>query len=740
MHRQLELCWILKIIVKGIVQGVGFRPQIARTARSLGLAGYVRNVGSHVEIYIEGDGNAFLEEFKKHLPPLSRISSVEVNNEPPSMVYEGFEIAESGRGYKNYMFPSDTALCDECVNDIFEDGNRRYRYPFTNCVNCGARYSVIDDLPYDRSRTSMNSFAMCQSCMHEFLDDANRRYDAQTISCPQCGPKYTLYDPAGHELAAADPTAAFAHAIDDGKIGVVKSWGGMHITVNVERAEQFRGWYRRPTKPFAIMVRSAEAARQYVRMDGEEEKVLSSPERPIVLLEKRDASDPLLEAVSPGLPNVGVYLPYSGVHHILFSILHHDAIISTSANFPNEPMVVENGKAFSLGADVYLLHNRRIVNRTDDSVARVLNGRRMFIRKSRGFVPDILKIDYGGSHLSLGSEMNSRISITKDGYMFSSQYLGDISNYSSLMFMEETVHHFMKMLDVDRVDSIAVDMHPQFAYRRFAAELAGRFQIPIREIQHHHAHAASLMLDSGRSDLVAIALDGTGYGTDGSVWGGEILEARASSFRRIGSLEQFPLPGGEAAIRHPMRMVYAFNELLGGVLDLDYDRDLFGKLVGRSVKSSSFGRVLDCIAAYLGVCDSMHYDGEPAMRLERLLTHGRRRFEFNAEWATADGCRTVLLKPLFETLFTLKLTNARDRADAAYSMVDSIVEAMGTIASDHAQATGSAVGLTGGVSYNTAVNDMLRKVVEEPVLHSRIPNGDGGISSGQNIVQSAMME
>ncbi len=729
----------MKFIVRGIVQGVGFRPYVARTARRLGLSGYVKNVGSYVEIYIDGDAAGFLNALMASLPPLSRVESVEQVEEPPGSAFSGFEIVHSGAGYKNYMFPSDTALCDECVSDIFDRGNRRYMYPFTNCVNCGARYSVIYDLPYDRERTSMRDFPMCGSCLSEFSDDGDRRFDAQTISCPECGPVYTLYDRDGKKVETQEPIREYARILDEGLIGVAKSWGGMHISVAVDRASEFRRWYRRPTKPFAVMVKDVMTARRYAEVGNDEERLLQSPERPIVLLQKKEVAGGVLEAISPGLPNVGIYLPYSGMHHILFSMLKHDALINTSCNFADEPMIVENSEAFQMKADFYLLHNRQIVSRIDDSVVRVQSGRRMYIRKSRGYVPDVIRVPFGGSFLSLGAEMNSRISLTKDGFMYSSQYLGDISHYNSMMFLEKTVRSFMRMLDVDRLDGISLDMHPLFAYRRFASQLAVESSLDTIEVQHHHAHAASLLLDSGLESMVAVTLDGTGYGTDGMIWGGEVLHADSKSFSRVASLEEIPLAGGDAAVRQPFRLVYAINELAGRPLALDYDSDLYSKMMRKAVRTTSFGRVLDALAAYLGVCTSMHYDGEPAMKLERLLFHGRPSYEFESEIQSSGGRKVLRVVPLFEQLFRLKLENERQKADAAFSFVNELVRGMSQLSADYASAKGLRVGLTGGVSYNAVISSIFEKSSGgDIVFHRSVPNGDNGISAGQGLVASAI--
>lgn len=732
----------MKIKVTGVVQGVGFRPQVARIARSLDLRGYVKNVGSYVEIFLEDHEQEFLEAFKADLPPLARIEAITLLDEGPSSNYDGFAIIKSTEGYKNYMFPADTAVCGDCLDEMFDEENRRYLYPFTNCVNCGARYTVAYDLPYDRDRTSMSSYDMCDECKAEFLNPGNRRFDAQTISCPACGPRYALYDSSGSPINTNEPIGEYAKAIDRGKIGVAKSWGGMHISVTLDNIERFRKWYRRPTKPFAVMVRDIDAALKYANLSMHEIELLSSRHRPIVLVNKKDFEDPTLDLVSPGLPNIGLYLPYAGLHHVLFHYLESDAIINTSGNFPNDPMIINNEDVFRLNADYYLLHDREIVNRTDDSLIRSDGEHAYFIRKSRGYVPDIINVDYQEKYLAFGAEMNSRISISRDGYLFSSQYLGETSYYNNMEFLESTVHRFLKMLEIERLDGIAIDMHPQFAYRKFAAELAQESGVKVKEIQHHHAHAASLMFDNSENRMLVMAMDGTGYGTDGKIWGGEVLDSSFDRFDRVASLEEIPMPGGESAIRSPMKIVYGINEMLGGPLDFPYDADLYNRVVKNSIKTTSFGRVLDGLSAYLGICDAMRYDGEPAMKLEKYLHLGSRRFDMKAGTESMDGRKIFRTLPLFQQLFDLKIKTERDKADAAFSFVYALLEEIADYSIDYAEKKGINIGLTGGVSYNSAITNTLKALLGDvPLrLHNSIPNGDGGISTGQNLVLSKILE
>jgi len=370
----------MKIFIRGTVQGVGFRPTVYRVAKSLGLSGYVLNKGSNVEIGIKEDEKVekFLTSLMKGLPPLASIDETELKDEPIGG-YEDFKILNSSEGQKTSVTPVDTSICEECVKELFDADNRRYLYPFINCTSCGARFSVIENVPYDRANTSMRDFKMCEECFAEYINPLDRRFHAQTISCPECGPKYTLYRKDKEVIVEKrNPIEAFARLIDEGAIGVAKSWGGMHIICEFDQAKRLRRLYGRQAKPFAVMFRDLDAIEGYANLEEEAEKLLTSPQRPIVLLDKN--SD-VFRDISPGLDSVGVYLPYSGLHYILFHYLNAEGIIMTSANISGEPMVTRNEDAFLLNADYLLLHNREIMNRIDDSVMRCYEGEKIFLTK-----------------------------------------------------------------------------------------------------------------------------------------------------------------------------------------------------------------------------------------------------------------------------------------------------------------------------------------------------------------------
>lgn len=716
----------MKILVKGVVQGVGFRPTVARVAKSLGLKGYVRNIGSYVEIYVNERENEFLEELRKSLPSNARIDEIIVENGTGE--YDDFYILDSAKGYKNYEFPPDTAICNDCLRDLFEPGNRRYMYPFTNCAVCGPRFSITIDLPYDRSNTSMSSFPMCEKCLFEYNNINDRRFNAQTISCPDCGPSYRLYDSKGKVIETDNPIMAYAEKIDNGYFGVSKGWGGMHINCILSKINEFRKWYGRPFKPFAIMVRDVEVAMKYAEINEDEKKVLESSARPIVLLKKKEATP---EEIAPGLPYVGIYLPYSAFHHILFKYLKNDAIVSTSANFPGEPMIIKNEDIFSLNAHYYILHNLDIINRIDDSLLKIKSGRTLFIRKSRGYVPEIIKVGHGYKIVSMGAHMNARISVSRDGKLFLSQYLGDLSSYSYLKFHREMVKKYMKMLDIEEPDLVVIDKHPSYGYRKYVFE---NFQ-NIHEVQHHHAHAISLAMDNSIDEIVALTFDGTGYGDDGTIWGGEVLVANPESYKRIGSMEYFPLPGNDMAIREPDRIVAYFLSLKG----INYGRwnpDFIKKISKSGIRTSSMGRVFDALSNFLGFSEKMTYDGEPAMRLELPLLKGRKLYDFPRVIKKED-CTRIDVGEMFIALSEMR----GKEEDLAFSFVYDLMDFYTDIAIEAADRNGMNIGITGGVSYSIPLLNMLEEMIFKKsgrmlLMHRSFPPGDAGIPVGQDAIGS----
>lgn len=805
----------MKLTFRGVVQGVGFRPAVYRAACALGIAGYIRNNGSNVEVWLDRNDltNLFVERIKKELPSLARIDEIIIEDKPPNSEYVPgkFQILNSTEGKRDSPIPPDTSLCNDCLRELFDEKNRRYMYPFTNCTNCGARFSVIEDVPYDREKTSMKEFPMCEECQKEYLEPADRRFYAQTTSCPKDGPRYELFDKNGNKIIIEDkspdaPIRHFARYIDEGKFGVMKNWGGMHIICRLDKVKEMRKWYGRPSKPFAVMVRDIESAKKYAEISEDDIRVLTSCARPITLVKKRVGDrvenivgnigknnenrgwdidrnrdknndedernrlrtqtfedyleDEILESISPGLDSIGLYLPYGAAQYILFKHLKTDAIISTSANIPGEPMIIENKDAFVLGADVYLLHNRKIVSRCDDSVVIPYRGREFLIRKSRGYVPLPIKVGYKESVLSLGAQQNLTSSVSKAGLVYTSQYIGNAERYEVQVALKNATEHLMKLAGVTNLECICCDMHPGYSTRRYVKNLEEKYGINAIRVQHHHAHAVSLMVDANLSHderIVCLTVDGAGYGSDGTIWGGEVLDATMTDFERVCSLELLPMPGGDLAVENPKMMAFGICEKLG--IDTEIlkkeELDFAHVLLKRAPLTSSFGRVLDAVSFFVGACSERTYDGEPAMRLERYLSRGEKlsekrvtksRFkdEFKVEMSVVSGVRRIRTLPMFEKLIKLvkdadKVGDEVTKIEIAYNFVDSIVGAFADSAIERARSMGiRKIGISGGVSYDIPIVEMFRKRIEkeglEVVLHSRVPNGDGGISLGQNAI------
>jgi len=734
-----------KIRFKGIVQGVGFRPSVFRTATSLGIKGWVLNQGASVEVVVDKDPEGFLKRLKEELPPLARIESADIGNIQLDAIPD-FYIKNSSQGERDSMVPPDTAICDDCLDDLWDRNGRRHRYPFTNCTNCGARFSVIAALPYDRERTTMAEFVMCDDCKAEFRDPMDRRFHAQTVSCPLNGPE--IFFQTRNEGVVARGNEAitrFAEILQDGGIGIIKLWGGMNAVCFPGQARVLRERLHRLQKPFAVMARDIDSAAGYVYLNDHETKLLSSPQRPIVLARKKKE----LGGIAPGLDTIGIYLPYSPISHLLFSELDTDLLVSTSANLPGEPMAISNENALKLDADGYLLHNRQVLNRCDDSLLVPFQDKAFFIRKSRGYVP--FKMAIPGSEtdsnvLGVGGHENVTISLSKEGYIYPSQYLGKSRYYGVQEFMDQALSYQQELLGVRKFDRAVVDLHPGYATRPWSEGLG----IPeMIEVQHHWAHAAALMVDQGMDErIIVLALDGTGYGADGQSWGGEVLECDFTEFKRVGALSDIPLPGGEKAVREPLRLVFAAQKLLGrdGIVYPDAEAAILEKMLSNAGKTSSFGRLMDLASAYLGICESRTYDGEPAMKLEPLLRNAASKEDGIPDLEliiSGSDLKRVDTLHLLDQFFDLPVNSESQIATAAWTLVRSALDGLIDIAFSLANEKNiSKIGLTGGVTYNIPVVGHCVKRIEKmglvPVLHGNIPNGDGGISIGQCAIGSRM--
>lgn len=754
----------VEVTVTGVVQGVGFRPFVSRTAADNGLAGWVRNRGdAGVSIVLEGPPiaiEAFLDRLKTDPPPLSTVESISTESATPQGL-DRFEIRDSTGGDEaTGTLPPDTGICAACLADIRDPDSRYHGYWATSCVDCGPRYTVIRDLPYDRPRTAMDAFPMCADCASEYEDPDDRRYHAQTIACPDCGP--SLFFEPEPERRTASGTAAIeqtAQALQAGELVAIKGIGGTHLaclatdTAAVNRLRERSG---RPAKPFALMAPSLARIEEFASVSSTEREHLDSVRRPIVVLEKRAQS--WLDPVAPDLHTVGVMLPYAGLHHLLFDHVE-DPLVVTSANRPGQPMATTVASIWAdLGAviDGALVHDREIVARTDDSVLRVVDGTPRFVRRSRGWVPQPLPrpteaADPDAEVLAVGAEFDATVALTRGEEVLPSQHVGDVDGPETRAFHRETVAHLQDLLGVEP-DVVACDLHPGFvttseAERRAAADgLRG----PVR-VQHHHAHAASLLGEHRLDRAIVIVADGTGYGPDGSIWGGEVLDATRADYERVGGLGRFALPGGEAAVRRPARILASLlaepdriDSMLvsRGAVEDDTAAGVIRDQVESGIntpKTTSAGRFLDAISALLDAGTQRSYEGEPAMVLEALAAEGT---PIDLEPPLIDtGSRTVLdVTELARRLADLAETDPR--ADVAATAQRALADGLAAIAVDAARARGiDWVGFSGGVAYNDAISRAIRERVEAAGLrfvgHEAVPPGDAGIAYGQAIVATA---
>ena len=569
----------------------------------------------------------------------------------------------------------------------------------------------------------MDRFPPCPECGREFSSPSDRRFHHQTIACPACGPSYRLVTRDG--TVTEDPIGKLAELLDEGKRAVVQGWGGMHICCTLDRIGELREWYGRRQKPFAIMARDLESLRKYAEPTPEEISQLESPGRPIVLCRKIPSDE--TESASPGLDTIGMFLPYTGMHHILFSRLRHDALVMTSANPPGEPMAVTEGEAMRIDADAWLLHDQDIINRADDTVLRMFGGRTQYIRRSRGSVP------YGiacppGDVVALGAQENLTGSVASGGTIWPTQHIGNGEKIGVPEYLEEAVRTQLRFVGCEP-SMVAIDLHPGYSNRKLARRLSEEYHADVVEIQHHWAHAASLMIENSVDRCVTLTLDGTGHGDDGTAWGGEVLDATFDGYERVGHLQGIPLLGSEKALYDLRRLRFAIDAINGAENHdfTDSESAVLMKLMQKSVTSSSMGRYLDAISYSLGVCQHRDYDGEPAMKVEPLLNNGHLIDGYEVQ--TRNG--VVMTAEQFS-----HIDQDHRREDIAYSMVYNVMRSLVDIAVERADAEGvEHIGLTGGVSYNGAIARMFEDMVissrHVPLMHREVPNGDGGISVGQ---------
>ena len=756
-----------KISISGRVQGVGFRPFIYRMAVGNGLKGYVINLGdAGVEVIVEGSEaqvKRFLEDVKGKAPEVSEIDEITCEFKPYRGRFSGFSIDKSqNRGdVASGLFPPDIGICPQCLADMAAPASRWYEYPFTACAWCGPRFTGVRALPYDRERTHMHGFPMCSSCQREYHDPMDRRFDAQGMTCSRCGPTMSLYDANRTRIESRDVFAETAKLLLQGNIVAVKGIGGIHLTSLATRddvIEEFRRRKHRTYQPFALMSPSLEAVENYAEYTPDERKHLVSWRKPIVLLKKRRRV--VSELVAPGLDRVGVMLPYTGIQVMLFKRLDEPALIMTSGNKPGLPMATTNDAAFNeLGglADYFLLHDRDIVNRSDDSVLRVIEGRPAFTRRSRGYVPDPIDIPFSrGTCIALGAELRNAAAVATKGKAFMTQYLGDITNIEGLEAEKQALDTMRDLLNVTRnPDVIGCDLHPEYMTSHYAQVISQEMGVEVVRSQHHHAHIVSVMAENmvpSDEEVLGIALDGAGYGQDMQIWGGEILKSTYSGFRRLGQLEYLPMPGGDQCAYYPYRMLTA--GLTNAVTD-DIIRDItenhaeealsYGKkelelILKQSrnkdvLKTSGAGRFLDAVAALLDLTYKRTYEGEPAMKLEAIASEkSSTSMYYEPEIDVINGLYVLKTSNMLYNLLLDK--KSHKYGDIAYSAQKYLAEGVSNIAIMASEATGlKRVAISGGVLANEQIalniNRSLSSASLKVMFNVKVPPGDGGTALGQ---------
>jgi len=753
-----------QIEVSGIVQGVGFRPYVFRLASSRRLNGIICNTSAGVTIEIQGPAET-VQDFVEHLPadapPLACITSFAIR-ELPCNGDQDFRIVHSqdGTGVRTLISP-DVAICPDCLRELFDPNDRRYRYPFINCTNCGPRFTIVRDIPYDRPRTSMAAFPMCPACLREYENPYDRRFHAQPNACWQCGPQVELWDKRGRPIESRDPIAEAARALRSGLIVAVKGLGGFHLAADATDAAAvtlLRERKRRVEKPFAVMVPDLEAARELCELDLPAQAVLESAQRPIVLLAKKQ-STPIAEEVAPFNRYLGIFLPYTPLHYLLLRAGNFKALVMTSGNLSEEPIAIDNHEAVArLGslADYFLVHNRDILLRCDDSVVRVSGGSARQLRRSRGFVPvPVFLKNEQPSVLAVGGELKNTICLTKGKHAFLSQHIGDLENVESFKFFHEAVDHLEQILEI-RPDIIAYDLHPDYFSTKWALQQRGARLIGV---QHHHAHIASCMAENHlEGKVIGFALDGTGYGTDGCVWGGEVLIADYCGFERAAHFEYVPLPGGSAAIHEPWRMAVSYLAHYFGrdflsipipfVRTLDPRKtELLLQIIDHQLNSpltSSCGRLFDAIAALIGIRQQVNYEAQAAIELEMAISSAEEKSGYPLE-LVRDGEHWILSS---QRLFEAVVNDLQE--NVAVGVISrrfhqGLVEGFTRIAKIMREKTGlKRVCLSGGTFHNL----YLSKHFEEQLLasgfevftHREVPAGDGGLSLGQALIAAAKLQ
>ncbi len=756
------------IHISGIVQGVGFRPFVYNLAARLGLTGWVRNTSAGVDIEVDGAQealDAFVKALRDEAPALARIDEFTASFRGPNG-FNKFEILHSEAIAEAFQpISPDVAICDDCLRELFDPQDRRYRYPFINCTNCGPRFTIIEDIPYDRPKTTMAQFKLCPDCAREYADPANRRFHAQPVACPVCGPQVWLERKdtatgAPADLRGDEAIRETRAILQRGEIAAIKGLGGFHLACDATNAKaviELRRRKLRVDKPFALMLLDMETIEKHCHVNSAEKALLISPARPIVLLRRRPQSN-IAKEVAPGQEWIGVMLPYTPLHYLLLerSADFPEALVMTSGNLSEEPIATDNDEArrrLTSLADAFLMHDRDIYIRCDDSVVRVFEEQIYPVRRSRGYAPFPVRLPWQSPPLlATGAELKNTFCITHGNYAFLSQHIGDMENYETLKSFEQAVTHYEQLFRV-KPEAIAYDLHPDYLSTRYALERVEREKLRPIGVQHHHAHIAACMAEhglDGSRPVIGVAFDGTGYGEDGAIWGGEFLIADYKNYQRAIHLEYFPLPGGDAAIKYPARTALAllwsigiaWDEKLAPVAEFQEPEQMtLLTQLRRKINSpmtSSMGRLFDAAAALAGVRQKVNYEAQAAIEFESQVDQAEKgAYPFELDQAN------VKVRSAFEQLI----------ADALAGVQPSVISArfhnglarMVTTASLRLKSeTGiDEVALSGGVWQNITLLGRTLSLLQNEgfrvYIHREVPANDGGLSLGQAVIAASRL-
>ncbi len=761
----------VELTVQGTVQGVGFRPFVYRLAKRFKIGGTIANTDQGVVIQAEGltaDLDCFLRALTDDAPPLARISAITQKRLPAVTDRQTFTILKSSSEHAGQtMIPADIALCADCLQELLDPADRRYRYPFINCTNCGPRFTIVSSIPYDRPGTSMHSFPLCRSCQAEYDDPDNRRFHAQPNACPQCGPQISWHAATGENLDCHDPITETIQALNNGSIVAIRGMGGFHLVIDAgseAAVAQLRRRKQRRSKPLAIMVADLEAAGRICHLSPVASQTLTSPPHPIVLLPEKETAS-LAANLAPGMGEIGIMLPYTPLHHLLFATPGcPQALVMTSGNRNGEPLCTGNGEAVArLGdiADFFLLHNREIVTRIDDSVVRLMQGSPRVLRRARGYVPNPIPLTHVSQFLppllACGSGLKNTFCLVRDDMAFISQHIGDLANLESLAFFKESIYHFQELLET-RPQLVVCDLHPDYLSSRHGLDLERELGLPRILVQHHHAHAVAVMAEHGLQDpVLAIILDGTGLGPDGTIWGGEILEVTRTDCIRRGCLAPLPLPGGDAAAEQPWRMGLAALYHTFGEAGLQPSR-LPAALLGvaeekraavlammqsgfNSPLTTSCGRIFDAIAALLGIRLDSDFEGQAAMELEAIALQwqGPEEHRQRAEEPAAENGLFIIDSSPFIRRMLRDLQAGKSIPELAMGFHSWLIDSFAITINRLAATSGiRTVVLSGGCLQNRIIMEGLFQALEQDGFQvftgQEVPVNDGGISLGQAVI------